>query len=132
MSWRVGYPERFSYLDDEHEDLGSRLNALKRVSDGDETGDAKSLAMDVFVKLGLHIKTEEKIMQEFEYPERDLHEKSHQHLLDSIKTVLEFLDRESASRHRTLVAKHIENRILEELFLDRLLAEFLSENEAGG
>ncbi len=126
MSWRVGFPPEFSFLDDEHEDIGRSLDALNEALGEDAERNFGPLAVGILHKLRMHARHEEEVMKRLEYPEGDLHEKYHEALIETVALILEFFDRRNVARYGERIRKHIENKLSEEIFVDRLLAEFLS------
>ena len=130
MDWQAGYPERFRFLDDEHEALVQALEDFKSSTAAGLGRGPKAKALRILSLLRAHIKNEEDVMKNCDYPEVDLHKKHHEVLLDSFWMVLEFFDREAMLEHRERIVNYIEGRLSEEMFIDRLLAKFLRDREA--
>ena len=130
MSLQVGYPEKFKYLDDEHEAISAKLQELRDVvaTDGEET--ARRLAIDVARMLREHVRNEDRLMLTFDYPERELHGAYHAVLIDTLTYVLQSFDHKSMAEYGTSIAQHIENKLSEEIFVDGLFAEYLRKAEA--
>ena len=131
MSWRVGYPEEYRFLDDEHQALFDRLEGLRSFPEHAEDRSIKIEALDILKSLKRHIEAEEKAMAATEYPESELHRKYHKLSVDSFETVLEMFDQSFVTEHRVLIADHIENRLAEEIFVDRLFANYLGGRDGG-
>lgn len=129
MAWRAGFPKRFRFLDDEHEEIVHGLERLKTGSDKESAKSPETLAQQILNDLRTHMAHEEEIMAQYNYPEIDLHKKHHGALSYSFETILGFFDVDALFEHRDLVVTHIENKLSEEMFADRLLAEFLRQNQ---
>ena len=125
MTWRTGYPDRFRFLDDEHEALAQKLQDVKTSTGAGEDQDPKYETLKFLQMLREHIDHEEDIMESSNYPEQQLHKKHHEVLLESVETILEFYDAASMLEHRESIVKHFENRLTEEGLEDRRLAKFL-------
>ncbi len=125
MTWRVGYPDRFRFLDDEHEALAQKLQEVKTSTGAGEDRDPKFETLKFLQMLREHIDNEEDIMESSNYPEQKLHRKHHEVLLESVETILELYDHASMLEHRESIVEHIESRLSEEMLVDRLLAKFL-------
>ena len=125
MNWRVGFPEPFRFLDDEHEALGRKLMDIRQALDDRAGADAKSNAIEFLKMLDSHIENENRVMEQVGYPENEIHELYHEVSVDNVETLLRFFDRESAQRNREEITKHLENRLEEEMQFDRQLVEHL-------
>lgn len=125
MTWRVGYPDRFRFLDDEHEALAKQLQNVKSSTGAGEDRSPKSETLKFLQMLREHLDNEEDMMESSDYPEQQLHKKHHEVLLESIETILEFYDKASMLAHRESIVKHIEDRLSEEMLVDRVVAKFL-------
>ncbi len=123
MTWRVGYPDRVRFLDDEHEALAQKLQDVKTSTGADRS--PKFEARKLLKMLREHTDNEKDIMESSNYPEQKLHEKHHEVFLESVETILEFYDQASMLEHRESIVKHIEDRLSEEMLDDRLVAKFL-------
>lgn len=130
MSWQVGYPEKYQYLDDEHVEMAAKLQELRDVvaTDGEET--ARRLTINIARMLRTHIRKEDQLMQTFDYPERELHKAYHAVLIDTLTYVLQSFDHKSMAEYGGSIAQHIENKLSEEVFVDGLFAEYLRETKA--
>lgn len=125
MSWRVGFPPEFSFLDDEHDEIVRALDALKETPGEGPERDFRPVTTGILHKLKLHAQHEEDVMEKLEYPDRDLHVRYHEALIDTVALILEFFDRRSGTHHRERIRKHIEEKLSDEIFVDSLLSEFL-------
>ncbi len=125
MTWRIGYPEKFRFLDDEHEALFQKLQDVKTSTGAGEDRSPKIEALKFLQMLREHIDNEDYMMERSNYPEQKLHKKHHEVLLESVETILEFYDQASMLEHRENIVKHIEDRLSEEMLVDRLVAKFL-------
>jgi len=130
MLWAVGYPEKYQYLDDEHEAMAAKLQGLRDAvaSDGEEN--ARRLAIDIARLFRDHVRKEDRLMETFDYPARELHETYHAALIDTLDYVLQSFDHKSMAEYGASIAQHIENKRAEEVFVDGLFAEYLREAEA--
>jgi hemerythrin-like metal-binding protein len=129
MDWTAGYPEPFRFLDDEHAEIGAMLAKLSdTLTSGDES--PVLVSKRLFNKITEHTSHEEELMQTYDYPERELHAKYHQHVIHSIDLILQLFNRKGMAEHGRMIAKHIENKMAEEMFVDRLFAEFLTARDA--
>ena len=125
MHWTAGYPESFRFLDEEHAEIGAMLATLSdALMSGDES--PALVSKRLFNKIAEHTSHEEALMQTCDYPERELHAKYHQHVIHSIELILKMFNRKGMAEHGQMIAKHIENKMSEEMFVDRLFAEFLA------
>ena len=143
MDWETGYPEPFRFLDDEHAEIGAMLAVLEGASGanpgenpgetpGENPGENPALvSRRLFNKITEHTSHEEELMKTYGYPERELHEKYHQHVTHSIELILQLFNRKGMTEHGAVIAKHIGNKMSEEMFVDRLFAEFLAEQDVG-
>ncbi len=125
MTWKVGYPDRFRFLDDQHEALAQQLQDVKTSTRAGEDRGPKFETLKFLQMLREHTDKEEDIMKSSNYPEQKLHKKHHEVLLESVETILEFYDHASMLEHRESIVKHIESRLSEERLVDRLVAKFL-------
>lgn len=125
MTWRVGYPDRVRFLDDEHEALVQKLKDIKTSTGAGEDRNPKIEARKLLKMLREHTDNEKDIMESSNYPEQKLHRKHHEVLLESVETILELYDHASMLEHRESIVEHIESRLSEEMLVDRLLAKFL-------
>ena len=126
MDWTTGYPEPFRVLDEEHAEIGATLAALRRASGLDGEENPMLVSRRLFKKIAEHASHEEELMKKYDYPEQELHEKYHQHVIHSIELILQLFNRKGMAEHGTAIAKHIENKMAEEMFVDHLFAEFLA------
>lgn len=124
------YPAPFRYLDDEHAEIIALVAALKKATGSDGENSAAFLSKRLFQKIAEHTSHEEDLMKTSGYPERELHEKYHEHISHSIDLVLQLFDHSAMDQHGAAIAKHIGNKMAEEIFVDRLFAEFLTEQSA--
>ena len=130
MSWQVGYPDAFRYLDDEHEDIGVALQSLRGALEAPDERSPKLLMSSIMDKLRTHMAHEEEVMKAHAYPELELHEKHHQLLTETIEMIMQFFDARSMVDHGESIVNHIENKLSEEIFVDHLFADYL-RNQAG-
>lgn len=128
MDYRIGFPEKFRFLDDEHEVIGHDLAVLKTGSSEDAAQRPKVFARQILRNLQDHMAHEESVMRQHDYPDYGLHRKHHEALVYAFETILNFFDVGGISDHRGPIVQHIENKIREEMFADRLLARFLDEH----
>jgi hemerythrin-like metal-binding protein len=125
MNWTAGYPESFRFLDDEHAEIGVMLAKLSNaLTSGDES--PVLVSKRLFNKITEHTSHEEELMRTCDYPERQLHTKYHEHVIHSIELILQMFNQKGMAEHGQMIAKHIENKMAEEMFVDRLFAEFLA------
>lgn len=125
MEWRVGYQGEFRFLDDEHEALAQKLQDLRSSTGDGEKAGPKLETQRFLMLLKRHVDNENDLMQRFSYPERQLHMMYHQSSVENLETILQFFDHKSALEYRERIANHIENRLAEEMFFDRLLVRYL-------
>ena len=125
MKWKMGFPESFRFLDDEHEALARQLANIRLTRHDPGGADVKSNAVAFLKMLNAHIENENRVMEEVGYPEDEIHKLYHESSLDSVEVLLHFFDRESAHRNREKITKHLESRLEEEMQFDRLLADYL-------
>ncbi len=130
MSWQVEYPNKFQYLNDEHDAIAASLQEFRKAVAADGEENARLLAVDIARKLREHVSNEDRLMQSFEYPERELHQAYHGVLIDTIDYVLQSFDHKSMADYGATIAQHIENKLAEEVFVDGLFAEYLRSVEA--
>lgn len=131
MEWSAGFSDRFAYLDEEHAALAAKLQDVKTMPEEGEGGGPKFEALKFLRMLKEHIGSEEETMERFQYPERELHKRHHEILLESVECIIEFFDVAAMAANRDRIVNHIENRLSEELFVDSRLASFLqTQNEA--
>ena len=128
MDWTAGYPDAYRYLDEEHAEIGAMLATLSNALANDDESPAL-VSRRLFNKIADHTAREEELMQTSGYPERDLHAKYHQHVIHSIELVLQLFNRKGMAEHGAAIARHIENKMAEEMFVDRLFAEFLAARD---
>ena len=126
MSWRVGFPAKWRFLDDEHEELGRLLDQLRKLRKEKAGLNAKILATKILQKLRDHSENEHRLMVEIRYPEYQLHKKVHADIIESIEIVLALFDRAELSKFDRHIAQHLENKLTEEIFFDRLLVQFMA------
>ena len=129
MTWTVGYPQAFLYLDDEHESLGRCLDRLRDPAGEDEKSSTKLKALELLRLLRQHFANEEAAMESTGFSERDLHAKYHQVAAESLETILSMFDQTFVQKHRTAITDHIESRLMEEVFVDTLFAAFLRNHQ---
>lgn len=130
MQWTAGYPESFRFLDEEHAEIGAMVAALKSAADSNSEENPALLSRRMLKKIADHTSREEELMKTHAYPERELHQKYHQHMLHSIELVLQLFNRKGMAEHGVAISKHIQNKISEEMFVDRLFADFLAEQNS--
>ncbi|MDP6705016.1 MAG: hypothetical protein QF893_01635 [Alphaproteobacteria bacterium] len=131
MDWSAGFSEKFAYMDKEHEALAAKLQDVKTMPEGGEGGGPKFEALKFLRMLKEHVGNEEATMECYQYPERELHKKHHEILLESVECIIEFFDVAAMAVNRERIVNHIENRLSEELFVDSRLASFLrAQHEA--
>ncbi len=129
MGWTAGYPERFRFLDEEHAEIGAMLAALRSVSGPEGEENPMLVSRRLFKKIAEHASHEEDLMKKYDYPEQELHEKYHQHVIHSIELILQLFNRKGMAEHGAAIARHIENKMSEEMFVDHLFAEFLTGSD---
>lgn len=129
MIWNANYPEAYRFLDDEHAMLVRKVQDMKNPSGGIAETDLKSGAVEFLDLLRKHFEHENRLMQQINYPESEVHKLYHETSLDNVETILRFFDHDSAQRHREGIANHLENRLAEELFFDRLLVNYLRKQD---
>ena len=129
MDWTAGFPERFGFLDEEHLELGVMVTALDNAASSAGEQNPALATRRLLKKLNEHISHEEEVMRECAYPELELHQKHHQHVIHSIELILQLFNRKGMAEHGAMIAKHLENKMSEEMFIDRLFAEFLNEQD---
>ena len=127
-SWRVGYADDYRFLDDEHEEMGAMLAAMKREQSAVETPVLRSLAVRFLTALKEHSRNEEKVMKQCEFGDYELHKAYHDHVLGALEIILAHFDRHSMPTYRDQITRHLENKLSEETLLDRSLATFLAAN----
>lgn len=130
MAWRGGYPEKYKYLDDEHQALAAELQALRETAASDGEASTREHLIEIARMFRSHVGKENSLMQTSAYPDRKHHVEYHAALVDTLSYLIEFFDQHSVARYGTDIAQHIENKLAEELFIDRLFAEYLCEAEA--
>ena len=132
MSQRVGFPTRFKALDDQHDALIMRVRQLTRsMTDGGGTN-FRTQVQQLVRLLRKHAAQEERAMEIHNYPELKLHKKYHEDLLGTLETILTFFDPQSMRVHKKAIAKHIQNKLSEEMLVDRLFAKFLAQTKNRG
>lgn len=126
MSWRVGFPGEFRHLDDEHEEIVSMLESMRANVKSGHDREARASGMRILSKFRDHAKSQDKVMHDRGFPERELHNAYHRHVITTLDTILRLFDHGRMGQHGLDVVRHIENRLSEEIFVDRLLADFLA------
>jgi hemerythrin len=129
MDWRVGYPSEYSYLDDEHEEIARLLDQMRIESEEGRDKEARGTSVRILGRVKAHAKSEDGVMREQGFPERDLHHAYHQHVITALETVLKLFDHGHFAQHGNEVVRHIQNRLAEEVFVDGLLARFLADGK---
>ena len=129
MDLTTGYPEQFRFLDEEHTEISAMVAKLRDASGSNDEESPALVSMRLLKKLAAHTSHEEELMETYDYPERELHMKYHQHVHHSIELILQLFNRKGMAEHGVVIAKHIGNKMAEEMFVDRLFAEFLAEQD---
>ncbi|MFO0997927.1 MAG: hypothetical protein U1F33_14705 [Alphaproteobacteria bacterium] len=124
--WRVGYPDQYRFLDDEHDEMGAILTEMGQPS-GDPGLEALRRGIVRFLTaFKAHRRSEESVMRESRFDEYELHKTHHEHVIGAIETILAYFDRQSLPRHKDEIVRHLSNKLSEESFFDEPLAAFLS------
>lgn len=127
MTRRVGYPDNFRFLDDQHEELGAILDRMRREADA-ATPALRKRAVEFLTVFKAHGREEEAVMAKQRYGDYELHKAHHDHVAGTIETILTYFDRHAMSRYKDEVVRHLENKLSEEQLFDRALAAFLARS----
>ena len=123
----VAYPDKFGFLNEQHEEVRRMMTELDTVLNGQMTGNFKMALTSVLRALMNHHEKEEQVMRDQNYPERDIHTSYHRHAVGVINSIIQLYDIESTEELRQRIAAHVANTVSEEVFFDRQLMDFLQD-----
>jgi hemerythrin len=127
MTWRAGYPEEYRALEEQHEKIGKLLAELKASSHDGSDKNTRALALNLLRELRHHSRSEEKAMEERKFPERAFHKKHHEIIADGVELIIKLLGGQGVSGFGERIARHIGERLSEELLVDQLFIEYLKK-----
>ena len=127
MTERVAFPSSLAFLDAQHEELDSKVRDLGTLHNGADGESVMFQVRHILKLLRDHTIQEEHAMETLGYSELALHKKYHENVLASVETMFEFFTPASMLEYREAIASYLQNRLSEEMLVDRLFAKFLKE-----
>lgn len=131
IAWKSEYAIGVHEVDNQHQELFSRLNALLEGVAGGR-GDRELIEtlkfLDTYTKR--HFAAEESLQRRFEYPHYEMHAAEHRHFLATLATLKEKIAADGATdRNVKLACATLENWLVSHVCtIDRPLGEFVNRN----
>jgi len=132
MTERLSFPSSLAFLDAQHEELNFKVQDLGTLHSGADAESVMSQVRHILKLLREHTAQEEHAMESHGYSELALHKKYHENVLASVETMFEFFTPASMLEYREAIASYLQNRLSEEMLVDRLFARFLEERAIKG
>lgn len=98
VKWRSSYETGIASMDDQHKQLIELINKLyDRLKDQNSGTSTKDILNDMENYAALHFKTEEDLLNKYDYPDRQEQQEDHATYSATIKTMLASMNAENLS-----------------------------------
>jgi len=104
ITWNESYSVSNTEMDMQHKKLISIINKLfDSFKDGNAASMSEEILNEMIEYANYHLKSEEELLQKYNYPEIENHEKIHQSFRDKIIDLKALLSNKSKSTHYELI-----------------------------